>query len=67
MRWDADQHELYEERVAIMVHDGGMEPAEAERQAKKIIEGRSEEPEQVELGLEMQGFRQAMRQLWRDY
>ncbi len=50
-----------------MEYCGGLSRAEAERQAKKIIEGRVDEPEQVELALEMQDFRQAMRQLWRDY
>lgn|GEM_PF-5782763 len=62
----ADERIAFEERVAIMVHDGGMDPTEAERRAKKIIEGR-DEPEQVELDLGQQEFRQAMRQLWRDY
>lgn len=49
MTWDADQRLLYEERVAIMVHDGGLEPAEAERRARKIVDGRADEPEQMNL------------------
>jgi hypothetical protein len=32
-----DQKELYEERVAIMVIDGGLSEDEAERQARRIV------------------------------
>lgn len=33
-----------------MVIDGGLDPVEAERRARKIVEGRAEEPEQLEIG-----------------
>lgn len=38
-----------EERIAIMIHDGKLQPEEAERLARKIAAGKYEEPEQMEL------------------
>ena len=35
----ADQQELYEERVAIMIHDGGLSEDEAKGQARRIVMG----------------------------
>lgn len=35
---DADQRELLDERIAIMVIDGGLDQAEAERRAREYIE-----------------------------
>jgi hypothetical protein len=64
--WDADTRVLYEERVAIMVHDGGLQVAEAERRARKIIEGTSQQPEQLELSTGFQQFREGMQRLWKD-
>lgn len=58
---------IFEERAALMEYEGGLERKEAERRARKIIQGRAAEPEQVELDLGQQEFRQAMRQLWKDY
>jgi hypothetical protein len=46
-----DKRELFEERVAIMIHDGHLEQSEAERRARKIVEGRADEPEQIDLEL----------------
>lgn len=33
-----DQREAYEERAAIMEYEGGLTRAEAEREARKIVE-----------------------------
>ena len=38
-----------EERIAIMMYDGGLSPEEAERRARKILEGKDEQAEQMEL------------------
>lgn len=34
-----------------MIHDGHLEQSEAERRARKIVEGRADEPEQIDLEL----------------
>lgn len=57
----------FTERAAIMEFCGGLSRAEAERLARKIIEGRGQQSEQIELGLEQQGFRERMRRIWTDY
>ncbi len=33
----ADQRELYEERAAILEHDAGLSPDEAEREAMRML------------------------------
>ena len=38
-----------EERAAIMEYLGGLPRTEAERMARKIVEGRAEETEQIEM------------------
>lgn len=44
-----DKQIAFEERAAIMELDGGLPRDEAERRARKIIEDRAEEPEQMNL------------------
>lgn len=46
MVWDLHQRQAYEERVGIMQFDGGLDRAEAERRARRIIDGVDEVPEQ---------------------
>jgi len=45
----AEERAVYEERAAIMEYEGGMPRDEAERRAAKVIEGRADEPEQLQL------------------
>lgn len=47
-----------QERAAIMEIDGGLPRDEAERRARKIAEGRENEPEQMDLGPGFEGYRQ---------
>lgn len=44
-----DERIAYEERAAIMEYLGELPRGEAERRARKIVEGRGDEAEQVEL------------------
>lgn len=44
-----DERELFEERAAIMEYVGGLPRAEAERLARKIVQGRGQEFEQMAL------------------
>lgn len=44
-----DERDLYEERAAIMEYVGGLPRIEAERLARKIVQGRGHEFEQLEL------------------
>jgi len=44
-----DQYIIYEERAAIMEYLGGLPRPEAERRARKIAEGRGNDPEQLQL------------------
>ncbi|NJD38425.1 MAG: hypothetical protein FIA89_08935 [Geobacter sp.] len=44
--WDIHQRIEYEERCGIMQFDGGLDRAEAERRARRIIDGVDEVPEQ---------------------
>lgn len=46
MPWDLHQRKTYEERVGIMRFDGGLDLAEAERRARRIMDGLDEVPEQ---------------------
>ena len=65
--WTPEQRELYEERAAIMQYCGGLSREEAERRARKVVEGRPDEPEQVELDLGREAFRAGARRIWSDY
>lgn len=65
--WTPEQLELYEERAAILEYCNGLPRAEAERKARKIVEGRGAEAEQVEMDLGRMEFRQQMRRIWSDY
>jgi len=49
MVWDIHQRIEYEERCGIMQFDGGLEQAEAERRAQRIIDGVDQVPEQADL------------------
>lgn len=44
-----DERELFEERAAIMEYVGGLHRSEAERLARKIVQGRGRELEQMAL------------------
>lgn len=62
-----DERQRLEERAAIMEYDGGMDRPEAERLARKCLDGTFEEPLQQPLNLGQQQFRQQMKQIWRHY
>lgn len=49
MAWDIHQRQAFEERAGIMQFDGGLDRAEAERRARRIIDGVDDVPEQPEL------------------
>lgn len=71
MTWDlslytsADIEMLIQERACMMSDRLPWE--ERLRRAKKEVEGRSNEPEQVEMDLGRMEFRQQMRRIWSDY
>jgi hypothetical protein len=44
-----DELITWEERAAIFEYDGGLSRCEAERRATKIVEGRGNEADQLEL------------------
>jgi hypothetical protein len=46
MAWDIHQRLAFEERAGILQFDGGLPRAEAERRARRIIDGVDEVPEQ---------------------
>lgn len=46
MVWDMHQRLAFEERAGILQFDGGLPRAEAERLARRIIDGVDEVPEQ---------------------
>lgn len=49
MAWDLHQRQAFEERAGIMQFDGGLDRAEAERRARRIIDGVDDVPEQPTL------------------
>lgn len=69
MPWDADTQLLYEERVAIMVFDGGLDPAEAQPLARQCVEPPPPPPEQPTLFGDdgFSEFRRGMRRMLGDY
>lgn len=58
----------WEERAAIMEFMGGLPREEAERRAEKIVTGRAEEPEQLQLAgaEEFERVKRGFRQLFGD-
>lgn len=47
--WDLHQRIAFEERAGIMQFDGELDRAEAERRARRIIDGVDHQPEQPAL------------------
>ena len=47
--WDLHQRIAFEERAGMMQFDGGLDRAESERRARRIIDGVDEIPEQPAL------------------
>jgi hypothetical protein len=65
---DADQRELLEERIAIMVIDGGLDPAEAERRARECIAPKKppkQEAAPEQMGFEGQGYKAMLHDFYR--
>ena len=63
----ADQRELYDERVAIMVIDGGLTVYQAEHLASKCIMEPVPTTEPAPIPEQQELFRGQMKNIWSDY